>query len=72
MSRSKDRRELARIAERMGYCYDGMTKGGHLRWRNRHGIVVITGSSIPAGHHLANAVGQLRKAQDQALPILPK
>jgi hypothetical protein len=58
-------RPLLAEAERLGYCYDGTTRNGHLRWRNKHGRIVITGSDLSEDRTLKNARAQLRQKADE-------
>jgi hypothetical protein len=56
-------RELRREAEQLGYTLEGATQRQHLRWRNRHGVMVITSSNLPTDRHMRACETNLRRMQ---------
>jgi hypothetical protein len=49
------------VAESLGFHQEGLTKNGHIKWRHRTGVLVITCSNISSSQRLANALAELRK-----------
>lgn len=44
--RSRSRREFAKIAEPLGFSFEGVTRKGHFVWRHREGFRLVTGSAL--------------------------
>jgi hypothetical protein len=55
-------RAVTPIAAELGFRFDGLTRRGHFKWRNRHGFMVITGSKFDEPRSLKNATTQFRLA----------
>jgi hypothetical protein len=61
VSRRHHIRELAKVAEALGYTQEGLTSRQHVRWRNAQGVLVITASDLPTTRHMRNCETFLRR-----------
>lgn len=65
MSKRKHVKELERLAEPFGFTFDGVTNGGHLRFKGPGGVVFA--AATPSCHrHNKNFVRDVKKVSAAA------
>lgn len=65
MTRRRRFRELAKVADENGFSFHSPTHGGHLKWCDTKGNIVITPSTSSDVRGIHNTRAQMRRLNRQ-------
>jgi hypothetical protein len=69
---NKERRDLLRKAELLGFLFDSHTGSGHLKLRNESGAIYIMSHSPSCRRTALNAVAEMERLAGRKLPLQSK